>query len=55
MAFYRAVKCEFGEEEYLRLDIYIHITAASRAEKYIARVHACDISYVPEGFSPRRT
>ena len=35
--------------------INIHITAASRAEQYIARVHACDILYVPEGFSPRRT
>ena len=30
-------------------EIYIHITAASRAEFYIARARACDIKYIPEG------
>ena len=37
------------------LNVYIHITAASRAVWYIARACAGDILYVPEGFSPRRT
>ena len=35
--------------------IYIHITGDSRAEQNIARARACNISYVPEGASPRRT
>ena len=32
-----------------------HIHAASQAEQYIARALTCDISYVPEGASPRTT
>ena len=39
----------------INCNIYIHINGALRAEEYIARGHACDISYVPEGASPRRT
>ena len=35
--------------------IHIHITGDSRAEQNIARARACNISYVPEGASPRRT
>ena len=35
-------------------NIYIHIHGASRAEQYIARMHAGDILYIPEGASPRR-
>ena len=34
--------------------IYIDITAVLRAVFYIARVLACNISYLPEGASPRR-
>ena len=41
--------------EMILTNIYIHITAASRAVWYIARACAGDILYVPEGFSPRRT
>ena len=32
----------------------IHIHGALRAEQYIARMHAGDILYIPEGASPRR-
>ena len=34
--------------------IYIDITAVLRAVFHIARVLACNISYLPEGASPRR-
>ena len=34
--------------------IHIDITAVLRAVFYIARVLACNISYLPEGASPRR-
>ena len=36
------------------LKIHIDITAVLRAVFYIARVLACNISYLPEGASPRR-
>ena len=39
----------------LNIEIHIHITGDSRAEQNIARARACNISYVPEGASPRRT
>ena len=37
-----------------KIVIYIDITAVLRAVFYIARVLACNISYLPEGASPRR-